>query len=324
MRPLVIIAAAPKRASALRVRGGGFLLISPAMTSGPIDKVTMKLVAMAPEGFRSAVHPVTSRFVERWSPYRYHLNRRAEAFMLWFPKCGGTWAKLQLHTALTRHFGVEGAPPLELELLKDYDARIPRIRPFHDDAPHWKRPDQLREHKRRYRGRKVMLLVRDPRDAIVSLHLQVTRRWKVDPEMTLDDFVWNPRGSFQTMIRYYNIWAQQRDVPSEILLMRYEDMRAEPERAVRSMLDFIGVPEVSDEIIREAVEYNRIDKLRQREAAGQYDTRRLQPGDPSDPDSFKARKGEVGGFRSVLRPEDIERMTRIIEEELDPWYGYPI
>lgn len=294
------------------------------MTSGPIDKVTMKLVALAPQGFRSAVHPVTSRFVERWSPYRYYLNRRAEVFMLWFPKCGGTWAKLQLHTALTKHYGVVGAPPLELEHLKDFEPRIPRIRPFHDDAPHWKTPEQLREHKRRYAGRKVMLLVRDPRDAIVSLHLQVTKRWKVDPNMSLDEFVWNPRGSFHTMIRYYNIWAKNRDVPSELMLLRYEDMRADPHAAVRKMIDFVGVPDVTDELIREAVEYNQIEKLREREAAGQYDTRRLQPGDPNDPDSFKARKGKVGGFREVLRPEDVEKMTQILRDEMDPWYGYPI
>jgi hypothetical protein len=284
----------------------------------------MKLVGMTPARFRSAVHPATSRFVERWSPYRHYLNRRADVFMLWFPKCGGTWAKLQLHTALCKHFGVEGAPPLEIELLKDFDARIPRIRPFQDDAPHWKRPEQLREHKRRYAGRKVMLLVRDPRDAIVSLHLQVTRRWKVDPDVPLDEFVWQRRGSFHTMIRFYNIWAQHRDVPSELLLLRYEDMRAAPERAVRSMLDFVGVPEVPDEIIREAVEYNEIERLRERERAGVYDTRRLKPGDPNDPDSFKARKGKIGGFRDVLRPEDVDRMTRILEKELDPWYGYPI
>lgn len=294
------------------------------MTSGPIDKVTMKLVAATPARFRSAVHPATSRFVERWSPYRYYLNRRADVFMLWFPKCGGTWAKLQLHTALTKHYGVENAPPLELELLKDFDARIPRIRPFHDDAPHWKRPDQLRTHKERYAGRKVLLLVRDPRDAIVSLHLQVTRRWKVDPDMSLNDFIWHPRGSFRTMIAYYNIWAKNRHVPSELLLMRYEDMRADPAVAVRKMLDFVGVPEVTDAVIQEAVAYNRIDELRKREGAGEYDTRRLQPGDKNDPDSFKARKGQVGGFREVLRPEDIERMTRMIQEELDPWYQYPI
>ncbi len=294
------------------------------MTSGPIDKVTMRLVAAMPQSFRSAAHPAVSRFVEQWSPFRWARNRRADVFFLWFPKTGGTWARLLLHRALTQHFGITEAPPLELEPLKDFDPRVPRIRPFHDDAPHWKRPEQLRTHKERYRGRKVMLLVRDPRDAIVSLHLQVTRRWKVDSDMPLSEFIWRDRGALRTMIRFYNIWAQHRDVPSELLLVRYEDVHADTEGWLRKMLDFVGVPGVSDAIIRESVEFNDIARLRQREQAGQYDTRRLKPGDPKDPDSFKARKGKIGGFVDYVSRDDAERMTELIQREMDPWYGYPV
>lgn len=293
------------------------------MTSGPIDKVTMKMVAAMPASVRSALHPSTSRWVERWSPLRWLRNRRADVFLLWFPKTGGTWARLMMHTAICRHFDIAGAAPLELEPLADLDPRVPRLRPFHDDAPHWKRPEQLRDHKERYRGRRVLLLVRDPRDAIVSLHLQVTKRWKVDPDMTLDEFVWRDRGSLRTMIRFYNIWAACRDVPAELLLVRYEDVHADPEGELRRMLDFVGLPEIDDATVAEAVAVNRIDELREREKRGQYSSRRLKPGDAADPDSFKARRGKIGGFVDYLRPEDVAETTRMIERELDPWYGYP-
>ncbi len=293
------------------------------MTSGPVDKITMRIIAAAPADLRSAVHPATSRWVERWSPFRWARNRRADVFFLWFPKTGGTWARLLLHTALTKHFEIEGAPPLELEPLQDFDPRVPRIRPFHDDAPHWKTPKQLRQHRNRYAGRKVMLLVRDPRDAIVSLHLQVTKRWRVDPDMPLDEFIWRERGSLKTMIEFYNVWARNRDVPEDLLLVRYEDVHADTEGWLRKMLDFIGVPEVSDEVIRESVEFNRISALRKREQSGEYSSRRLKPGDQGDPDSFKARKGKIGGFVDYIAPDDIEKMTKLIADTLDPWYGYP-
>lgn len=260
--------------------------------------------------------------VSRWSPLRWHRNRRADVFFLWFPKTGGTWLRLQLHTALTRRFGIEGAPPLELEPLHDFDARIPRIRPFHDDAPHWRRPEQLRTHKEAYRGRRVLLLVRDPRDTIVSLHLQLTKRWRVDPDMPLDEFIWHPRGSFRTMIRFYNIWAANRDVPEELLLARYEDMHADPVKQLRRVLDFVGLPEVDDDIVREAVELNQIERMRESERGDEYGTRRLRPGDANDPESFKARRGKVGGYVDYIRPEHVEQMDRIIRDELDPWYGY--
>lgn len=228
-----------------------------------------------------------------------------------------------MHTAITKHFNVQNAPPLELEPLKDLDPRIPRIRPFHDDAPHWRRPEQLRTHKERYRGRKVILLVRDPRDTIVSLHLQVTRRWKVRSDTPLHDFIWQPRGSFRTMIRFYNIWAENRDVP-ELLLLRYEDIHADTAGSLRKLLDFSGLEEIPDSLIEESVEFNRIDALRRREKSGEYQSSRLRPGNASDPESFKARKGKIGGFVDYLDPEDIARMTEVIREEMDPWYRYPV
>ncbi|MEZ4253755.1 MAG: sulfotransferase domain-containing protein [Polyangiales bacterium] len=271
---------------------------------------------------RTVFHPMTSRWLEAYAPWRLARNRRTDVFLLWFPKTGGTWVRLLLHDVLVKHFDVKNAPPLELEPLHDLDARIPRLRPFHDDAPHWKRPEQLRPHKERYRGKKVVLLVRDPRDTIVSLHLQVTKRWKVSPKTTLDEFVWQKRGSFETYLRFYNLWAEHRDVPSELLMLRYEDIHADPHGKLRQLVDFVGVEGVTDQLIADSVEHNRIESLRKREAAGQYQTSRLRPGDTSDPESFKARRGKVGGFVDYLRPEDIAEMTRRTREELDPWYGY--
>ena len=293
------------------------------MTSGPIDKITMKIIAATPAEFRSAVHPVTSRIVEKWSPFRYAANRRAEVFFLWFPKCGGTWVRMMMHRALSQHFDVQGAPPLELEYLKDFEPRIPRIRPFHDDAAHWKTPKQLRQHRNRYRGRKCLVLVRDPRDAIVSLHLQVTKRWRVDPDMPLSEFIWSERGSLKTMIEYYNVWARNKDVPSDLLIMRYEDLHADTEGSLRKLLDFVGVPDVSDETIKEAVAYNNISAMRKREEQGEYETRRLKPGIKGDKESLKSRRGKIGGFVDYISPEDCAKMTKLIEETMDPSYGYP-
>lgn len=286
------------------------------MTDSPRDRIEKQLLTW--------LHPPTSRWLEAYAPWRLWRNKRADAFLLWFPKSGGTWLRLLMHTALCRHFGVEDASPLELEPLHDLDERIPRLRAFHDDAPHWKRPEQLRPHKERYRGRRVILLIRDPRDVIVSLYFQVTRRWQVLGRMPLHEFVWSSLGSFQTFIRYYNLWAEHRGVPAELLMLRYEDMQADPAGKLRTLLDFIGVSDVSDALITESVEFNRIEALRKREVAGTYQSRRLRPGIKGDSESFKARKGKIGGFVDYLKPEDIERMTQVMRDELDPWYGYPV
>ena len=40
------------------------------------------------------------------------------------------------------------------------------------------------------------------------------------------------------------------------------------------------------------------------EAAGAFDSNILHPGDVRDPESFKVRRGKVGGYREYLSAED--------------------
>lgn len=274
--------------------------------------------------FRAFRKPFVSWLGETISPVYRGKIRRAEVLICWFPKTGGTWSRLLLHTALCKHFGVTGVEPLDFDTLSDRDARIPRIRAFHEDEPHWKRPDQLRTSKAKYKDKKVILLGRDPRDALVSHYFQMTKRFRVvDPATPIGEFLERESGSLKTWIRYHNIWAENRNAPKALLLVRYEDVHADPAAALRRMLDFIGVTGVSDEIIAESVAYNDIGELRKRETAGKHDHRQLRPGIAGDPDSFKARRGKLGGYVDYLSPEQIASINALVTRELDPWYGYP-
>jgi hypothetical protein len=279
-----------------------------------LDALTIRL--------RGLCKPRLSVIGARYSPGQWYRNRNADVFLVWFPKTGGTWVRLLLNSALAKHTGIEPSHPLEFDAFVSASAGIPLIRALHEDEPHWKRPDQLSENKERYSDRRVILLARDPRDAIVSLYFQMTKRWRVT-QKSLSEFLWQPRGSFESMIRYYNIWAENRDVPRNLLLLRYEDLHQDRRGCLRRMLDFIGIHGVADGVVDEAICENSIDKLRERELAGTYSTHRLRPGRAGDPDSFKARRGKVGGYVDYLSESEIARTTEIIEQRLDPWYGYP-
>lgn len=273
---------------------------------------------------RALSKPLVSRLGERISPVYRGRIARAQVLIVWFPKTGGTWSRLLLHTALCRHFGITGVEPLDFDSLTDMEPRIPRIRAFHEDEPHWKRPDQLQTSKEKYKNKKVILLARDPRDAIVSHYFQMTKRFRViDPSMPMGKFVWRESGSLKTWIRYYNIWAENRHVLRDLALVRYEDVHADPAGSLRTMLAFLGVDGVGEEIIAEAVAYNDIGKLRERETAGAHSHRQLRPGIAGDPDSFKARRGKLGGYVDYLTPDEIAAIDAMVKEQLDPWYGYP-
>lgn len=289
-----------------------------SLSADPPDLSSGERAAMR---VRNLVKPRMSIFRERYSPLEWMRNRQADVFLVWFPKTGGTWIRLLLSGALSRHTGVAPEEPLDFSPYPKADAAIPRIRWLHDDEPHWKRAHQLHATKDRYRGKKVVLLVRDPRDALVSLYFQMTRRWKVT-DASLHEFLRQPRGSIDTLVRYYNIWADQRGVPEELLLIRYEDVHEDTEGTLRRLLDFCGLEGIGDDIVRESVEANRIGAQRKREAQNTEGTSRLRPGVQGDPESFKARRGKVGGYIDYLEPSDVERLTAKIEAGLDPWYGY--
>lgn len=198
---------------------------------------------------------------------------------------------------------------------------MPRIRAHNDDEPHWKTPAQLDTDKAHFRNHKVILLVRDPRDTVVSLWFQKTKRWRTY-ERSLHEFVREPSGSVQTMIAFYNIWAKQRQDAGAVLLVRYEDIHEDPAGTLRRMLDFAGLEAVSDEVVAQSVEAAAFDRMRKREAKAEWKTSRLRPGDPEDRESFKARRGKVGGYHDYLSEEDVAWLTALVETELDPWYGY--
>ncbi|MBO6937664.1 MAG: sulfotransferase domain-containing protein [Deltaproteobacteria bacterium] len=279
---------------------------------GVIQRVTMDV--------RNVLKPRMSVLRERWSPVERAKNRRADAFLVWFPKTGGTWMRIMLSRAMSLHSGHEPADPLTFESFPKADPSLPYLRWLHDDEPHWKRPEQLTANKERYRGRKVILLVRDPRDTVVSLYFQMTRRWKVC-RCTLDEFIRQPRGSIRTMIRYYDIWAEHRNVPERIELFRYRDVHADPHGSLRRALDLLGLSAIDDGIVAQAVRDSSFESLRRQELGGVHASSRLRPGRRGDSESLKVRRGKVGGYRDYLDEAQIAWIDEQIGS-LDAWYGY--
>lgn len=228
-----------------------------------------------------------------------------------------------LGKTLALHFGLGDINYLANDLFADTDAKSLRIRVSHDDNPHWKEPGKLSRKKWRYRRQKVVFLVRDPRDVVVSMYFERSRREQVDVG-SMSDFLEASVGSLDTIIEYYNIWAANRDQARDFLMIRYEDLQQGAAVELRRLLDFIGLSEVSNEHIAEAVEYSSFGNMRKMELGGEVSSGRLNPRDPSDKESFKTRKGIVGGYVEYLEPAQIESLERRITERLDPFFGYSV
>jgi hypothetical protein len=248
-------------------------------------------------------------------------RREADAFLLSFPKTGRTWLRVMLAELLATHYGRPEVAARATAPRIDAGPGAPRVVVRHDGNPHKCTPQEIAGHRLEYAGCRVMLLVRDPRDAIVSNYFQVTRRdhWF---EGDLSTYLRWPRGSLDSMLRYYDVWARQRDVPAGFLLLRYEDLRRDTVAALQLIAEFLGLRAVAAATIESAIACSSFDAMRGREIARTADGSPLAPGTAGDPESFKTRKGKVGGYREYLRDADVDWVNARIDARLDPVYGY--
>ena len=211
--------------------------------------------------------------------------------------------------------------------------QVPWITVVHDDRPMLKAPEELQTSKEKYRDKRVIFLARDPRDVIVSSYFEMKNRGQLfgdNPYETrkavfsgsLPEFIRKKDGGFETILSYYNIWAENRDIPRDFLLVRYEDLKSDAHNELRRVIDFLGLGFIPDEILDEAVEFASFDNMRKMEAQGEFQNGILRPADQSNQESYKTRKGKVKGFADHLEEADISFINQVMREKLSPYFGY--
>jgi len=255
-------------------------------------------------------------------------------------KCGRTWLSVMIARALQLHFNTSEMDIKNLGRSSKYPGFC-GLAFSHDDGPHWKRPEELEKSKARFRFKKVIFIVRDPRDVLVSMYFEKSKRLAsylegerkeypqlaeriVPYELGISSFVREPVGGIDTIIEFFNIWEKSKDIPDGFLLVHYEEMHENAEKVLRQVLDFIGLSAVGDEVIRQAVEFATFKSMQAMEKDNKLNTIKLSPVNLSDPDSFKTRKGKIGGFVEYLSREEIDYLNSRIKERLSPYFGYRV
>ncbi|HTE51708.1 MAG TPA: sulfotransferase domain-containing protein [Kofleriaceae bacterium] len=267
--------------------------------------------ARSPVGM--AVARRVSRTVRRW--WRH---QRTSGYVLSYPGSGRTWLTVLIGKALIDQHRLEGMNPAAITDLADLRRGVPRIEVRHDDSPQLRRPDEVERDKSRYARKSVVLLVRDPRDAIISYFFEASKR-RGRFEGSAGQFLRHPVGGLDTLITYYNVWAEHREVPRRFCLVRYEDLHREPVDQLGRVMSAFG-QSPSHAILEGAVEFSRFENMRKMEAKG-FARPELDRRDPADVESFKTRKGKVGGYREYLSPEDVDYLNARIAERLSPYYA---
>lgn len=243
-----------------------------------------------------------------------------DSFIVSYPKCGRTWLRSLLHHALV----LAGHAP---ETRRDRSlVVVPGVlsaRFDHDQGSWVPAPpalEGLRFDRRKFSGRRLLLLVRDPRDVLVSSWYHLRYRERIFTG-SLSDFVRDDLVGIAKVVAFMNLFVEHRDVPLAFEVLRYEDLHAAPVEAARAVLAFLGLT-VDETLVRRAVEASSFQRMQRRELSGELDEPWMKPGSADLERSLKVRRGAVGGFRDELEPGDVDLVEGVMRERLDPVLGY--
>lgn len=257
--------------------------------------------------------------LRNWSHKRIAMHQ-ADAFVVSVPKSGRTW----LRVCLQHYFCSKADMPLTLSTPVLGPRKIPSLHFSHDlwhhlTTPRWYErmlgahliPPGLRDE------RKVVLLLRDPRDVLVSLYLHLQKRgFKTGASFqgTLSELIRDRRFGIHVLVAIQNYWLNEWGGSDRCLIWRYEDCFRNPEAEFAKVIRFIDDRPVDGRRLRESISFSGFDNMQRMERENAFDRAMLRPGDRSDPESFKVRRGVVGGYQDYLNDEDVRYIERAMKK----------
>ncbi|MGA2003983.1 MAG: sulfotransferase domain-containing protein [Terriglobales bacterium] len=224
-----------------------------------------------------------------------------DTFLVSYPKSGNTWVRFLLanliHPNQTIDFtNINQMLPAPGVLSKRFLRTLPRPRILKSHEPF------------DVRFRKVVYLVRDPRDVAVSeYHFDLKKRY-IGADVTLEQFV--PRfiaggtSSYGSWWEHAASWIAARQGNPAFLLVRYEDLLSDALSETAKIAEFLGI-QAGPERLQEAIDKSSADRMRKLEKqqadqwTGTKNTRKEIP---------FVRAAKSGGWKETLPAHSVEEI----------------
>jgi len=184
-----------------------------------------------------------------------------DTFLVSYPKSGNTWVRFLLANLIYPNESVGFANinrllPSPDVLSKRFLKKVPRPRILKSHQPF------------DVRFRKVIYLVRDPRDVIVSeYHFNLKKRY-IAADVTLEEFarrfLLGETSSYGSWWEHTASWIGARQGNPAFLLVRYEDLLADSIGETTKIAQFLSLP-VDRERLQAAVDRSSANRMRELE-----------------------------------------------------------
>ena len=272
--------------------------------------------------------------LQRWrrGKEEFWKYNRCQYIFASYGKSGRTWVRVMI----SRYYQIVYKLPDNILMGFDNYTRlhssIPKIFFTHDN--YLRRYTGNVDSKRDFYDKKTVLLVRNPIDVAVSQFHQWKFRMRPekkamnnypphDAEISVYDFVKHEGQGLNHIIDFMNNWARELPHIKELLVVRYEDLRANPEQEMERIVEFLNL-EAIPEYLADTAEFASVENLRKKEQENYFwrSGSRVQAKDVNDPNTYKVRKAKVGGYRDYFDDNQVAELVAMVDSRMLPAFGY--
>ncbi|MFT5701683.1 MAG: hypothetical protein ACI8ZB_004584 [Desulforhopalus sp.] len=220
--------------------------------------------------------------------------RPDDTFIVSYPKSGNTWLRHMLSVLITHDSAIK---------LEQMDCLVPDLnivsKNFLDSLPP---PRIMKSHTiLTSQYKRIIYLVRDPRDVAVSLwHHQRRAFMKSEQELPWDVF-WRGFISDGSWRDHVGGWLGARDNHDDFMLIKYEDLKVDTCKILKMIAGHCGLS-VSDSDIEKAYLSSSIEKLRAKERA---ERKKWEESKYSDSNMNFFRRGAIGDGKELFTAEQL-------------------
>jgi len=153
---------------------------------------------------------------------------------------------------------------------------------------------------------KVIYLVRDPRDVMVSYYwfLKKLGGWDGD----LHQLIHSGAYGIEAWCRHVHGWVEKTPATSHLFLIRFEDMKSDLGKVLTRIYTLLG-HEISKEVLDQAIELSSLENMKKLEKEYNHG------GDFRFPGFQFVRKGKSGDYRTEISEADV----KFISEKAARW-----
>jgi hypothetical protein len=237
--------------------------------------------------------------------------REDDIYLCSYPKSGNTWVRFMIANLLRPGIAVDFStiesivPDWYINdefALQKIDT--PRIIKSHESF----RPEYQR----------VIYIVRDPRDVLVSYYYYMQRKRKIDAAVDLKSFsnmyLSGKLDSYGTWGDNVGSWLGTCRGSDSLLLLRYEDILQDPHHQLQRIAQFIPIVANYD-LLHSAVQLSEANSMRRLELRSADKWKGTRNDDKSKP---FVRNAAAGGWKNVLDEDSIsaieDRWTKLMRD----------